>query len=108
MERQIARHMMELADIDQINKKKFKAPNKKAKGLRLKPDDGRKTSYFALHWRAYLDPESNERKALHSKLLREFEMELRKKPTRRIKPTRVPRILPWPTGHRLESVRRKG
>ena len=79
MRRQIARHMMELAE-----RKPGQAIARAAK----------KKSYFALHWKAYLDPESDERKALHAKLKREFALARRKAPTKRM-------IQPWPLRNRV-------
>lgn len=75
MRRQIARHIMELAKIEKINKKRFDVgigkPEKPGQAI---ASAAKKKSYFALHWKAYLDPESDERKALHAKLRREFAM----------------------------------
>lgn len=65
LKRSIARHMMELHGMEQINKKKFSRPFKPGE-----LDKGKRTSFFALHWKAYLNPESKERKALHAALRR--------------------------------------
>lgn len=56
MKRQMARHMMELAGVRRIKKRKSHIDAETGKVV--------KTSYFASHWKAYMDPESDERKAL--------------------------------------------
>lgn len=87
MRRQIARHMMELAEIEKINKKRFDVDiGKPGKPGQAIASAAKKKSYFALHWKAYLDPESDERKALHAKLKREFAMAM---------------IQPWPLRNRV-------
>lgn len=58
MKRQMARHMMELAGVRRINEKKSSLDMETGKVV--------KASYFAKHWKAYMDPESDERKALAS------------------------------------------
>lgn len=63
LKRSIARHMMELHGVEQINKQKYTRPVKEGE-----IDRGKKTSYFALHWKNYLNPASPERKDLHKKL----------------------------------------
>ena len=65
IKRRIARHLMELHGVEQINKKKYiqRARDGQADGVRKK-------SFFALHWREYLDPVSDYRKDLENKLKR--------------------------------------
>ena len=65
IKRRIARHLMEMHGVEQINKKKYiqRAKDGHADGVRKK-------SFFALHWREYLDPASDYRKDLEKKLKR--------------------------------------
>lgn len=64
IKRNIARHMMEVAGVKQINKRDKENPMKTNKwGVPLK------TSYFALHWKEYLDPKSSFRKSLEQQQL---------------------------------------
>jgi len=63
LKRNIARHMMEMNGITQINKKRF--DKRDANGNLI----GRE-SYFSRNWKKYLDPESDVRKVLHNKLRR--------------------------------------
>lgn len=56
LKRSIARNLMKMHGIEQINKKKFLIPGSK-----------KKRSYFSLHWRDYLNPESEQRKDLRKK-----------------------------------------
>ena len=81
IKRKIARHMMELAGIEHINRKMTTVD---ARGK------VEKHSYFAKHWKAYMDPGSDERKTLHAKL--------RAKEARRkqLDPTYRPVLKPWP------------
>lgn len=65
IKRQIARHLMEMHGVEQINKKKYQ--DKRSKN----PDSARKVSFFALHWKEYLDPESGYRKDLERQLKRQ-------------------------------------
>jgi len=61
IKRNIARHMMEVAGVKQMNKRNKENPLKTNKwGAPIK------TSYFALHWKEYLDPKSSYRKALEN------------------------------------------
>ncbi|MBO7385658.1 MAG: hypothetical protein J6U63_04900 [Clostridia bacterium] len=73
LKRSIARHMMELHGIDKINKKKHWKPAKRGKHSSeyQKQNDGRMVSFFSLHWKEYLDPESKLRKNLENGLKRE-------------------------------------
>lgn len=50
LKRSIARHLMQLHGVTQINKRQFTETD--AKGV------PHKRSYFSRHWREYLDPES--------------------------------------------------
>lgn len=59
LKRSIARNLMKMHGIEQINKKKFLVPNSKAK-----------RSYFSMYWRDYLNPESEQRKDLRKKIRR--------------------------------------
>lgn len=59
LKRSIARNLMKMHGIEQINKKKFLVSGAKTK-----------RSYFSLHWRDYLNPESEQRKDLRKKLER--------------------------------------
>ena len=61
LRRSIARNLMEMHGIEQINKKKFSVPFVR---------NSKKRSYFSLHWRDYLNPESDQRKDLRKKLER--------------------------------------
>ena len=98
MKRRLARHMMELNGIEQINKKKFEPRStKEGHDVEAMPGPGKKASYFANHWRDYLDPESAERKALHAKLLRDAAREKRKDPKK-------PVLRPWPCGYGFVGV----
>lgn len=58
LERSVARTLMNIHGIKQINKKKFQE------------EDRGKKSYFALHWRDYLNPKSDQRKDLRRRLER--------------------------------------
>lgn len=63
LKRSIARHLMEMSGIAQINKRNKENPMKRDRyGVSTK------TSYFALHWREYLDPKSPYRRSLENKL----------------------------------------
>lgn len=55
----VARNLMKMHGAEQINKKKFLLPGSK-----------KKRSYFSLHWRDYLNPESEQRKDLRKKIKR--------------------------------------
>ena len=64
IKRNIARHMMEVAGVKQKNKRNKENPMKTDKwGVPIK------TSYFALHWKEYLNPNSSYRKALERQQL---------------------------------------
>ena len=69
IKRSIARHLMEMHGITQINKKQFTRPAKR-RGL-FQKNYGKKVSFFALHWRDYLNPASAYRKSLEAQLKRE-------------------------------------
>lgn len=62
LKRSIARHLMKLQGVERINKKQFL----------LRDNDGhatgKRTSYFALHWREYLDPTNTFHKRAVAKL----------------------------------------
>lgn len=88
MERQMARHMMELAGVRRINEKKSSLDMKTGKVV--------KASYFAKHWKAYMDPESDERKALHAKLMHKAAMEMQKQGARKPGQRAVKLPPPWP------------
>ena len=62
LKRSIARHIMEIDGAYQINKKKYQRP----KGKNLA-----EVSFFSLHWKDYLNPNSVYRKNLTNRLLRE-------------------------------------
>lgn len=70
LRRSIARHLMEMHGVDQINKKKHWKSNRtgRRKSLYQKQNDGKMVSFFSLHWKEYLDPESNYRKDLERQL----------------------------------------
>ena len=57
LKRSVARHLMEMHGISQINKKKFMVPGSRTK-----------RSYFSMHWRDYLNPKSEQRKYLRKRL----------------------------------------
>ena len=59
LRRSIARRLMELGEVRHINRK-----------IVVETEGGGKvrTSYFARHWREYLDPESDYRRALEAGL----------------------------------------
>ena len=64
IKRNIARHMMQVAGVKQMNKRNKENPLKTDKwGTPIK------TSYFALHWKEYLNPNSPYRKALEREQL---------------------------------------
>jgi len=64
LKRNIARHMMEVAGVKQKNKRNKENPMKTDKwGVPMK------TSYFALHWKEWLDPKSSFRKSLEREQL---------------------------------------
>ena len=69
IKRSIARYLMEMHGITQINKKQFTQPAKQLNPRQR--NDGKKVSFFALHWRDYLDPTSAYRKNLEAQLKRE-------------------------------------
>lgn len=73
LKRSIARHLMEMAGVRQINKKTHRRPPKPSKhqGPFDRPDTGRLVSAFSMQWKAYLDPTSPQRKALEAQLKRE-------------------------------------
>ena len=76
IKRSIARHLMEIHGVTRINKKQFTRP---AKGRgRLQRNDGKKVSFFALHWRDYLNPASTYRKSLEAQLKREAALQTRR------------------------------
>lgn len=76
IKRSIARHLMEMHGVTQINKKQYSKP---AKRLNLfQKNDGRKVSFFALHWRDYLDPASSYRKSLEAQLKRKAALQTRR------------------------------
>lgn len=58
LKRGVARTLMNIHGIRQINKKKFQE------------EDKGKRSYFAIHWRDYLNPKSDQRKDLRWRLER--------------------------------------
>lgn len=63
IKRNMARRMMEIHGARQINKKKYFHPMQTdANG------NSKKVSFFALHWKDYLNPESDYRKDLDRKL----------------------------------------
>lgn len=65
LKRSIARYLMELNGVKRLNKRDKENPLKTDKfGVPLK------TSYFALHWREYLDPLSAYRRELEAKQIR--------------------------------------
>lgn len=61
LKRSIARNLMKMHGVEQINKKKFLVPF---------INNTKKRSYFSLHWRDYLNPESEQRKDLRKKIER--------------------------------------
>lgn len=83
LKRSIARHLMEMHEVTNINKKKFNRPSKDPE-----KNDTRKVSFFALHWREYLDPKSKYRKSLEGSLRRSAALQSRKY-NKRV-------IAPWP------------
>ncbi len=75
IKRRIARHLMEMHGVEQINRKKYQ--DRRGTQNKAKPDGGRKVSFFALHWREYLDPESGYRKDLERQLKRQAALQSR-------------------------------
>ena len=71
IKRSIARHLMEMHGIDQINKKKHWKPTNKGGSKFQQQNDGKMVSFFSLHWKEYLDPESKLRKSLEAGLKRD-------------------------------------
>lgn len=90
IKRSIARHLMELHGMTQINKKKHQKPTttNKQRSIFKEQNDGRKVSFFSLHLKEYLDPESKLRKSLESELKRSAMLQSR----RYGKPVKAP----WP------------
>lgn len=68
LKRSIARHLMEMHGVTQINKKNHWRPNKKGQSAFEQQNSGKKVSFFALHWKDYLNPDSLYRKDLEWKL----------------------------------------
>ena len=64
LKRSIARHLMQIHGMEQINKPKYTRPGTS--------DNNKKASFFALNWRDYLNPESHQRDALHKMLRRKY------------------------------------
>lgn len=93
IKRSIARHLMEMHGVEKINKKNRWKPVKAGKAGNEKStfqqqNDGKMVSFFSLHWKEYLDPESKYRKDLERQLKREA-----------IRQTRAygkPVTAPWP------------
>ena len=73
LKRSIARHLMEMHGMTQINKKKHWKPTSTGgrRSTFQQQNDGRMVSFFSLHWKEYLDPESKLRKNLEAGLKRE-------------------------------------
>ena len=73
IKRNIARHLMEMHGMKQINKKnRWKPTNTgKNKSQYQQQNSGKMVSLFSLHWKEYLDPESKLRKSLEAGLKRE-------------------------------------
>ena len=69
IKRRIARHLMEMHGVEKINRKQY-IPRVNKSGGGKPPVTIRKQSFFALHWREYLDPASDYRKDLENKLKR--------------------------------------
>ena len=64
LKRSIARHMMEVAGVKQINKRDKENPMRTNRyGI------PKKTSYFSLHWKEWLDSKSSFRKSLEREQL---------------------------------------
>jgi len=64
LKRSIARHMMEVAGVKQINKRDKENPMRTNRyGI------PKKASYFSLHWKEWLDPNSAYRKSLEREQL---------------------------------------
>ena len=83
IERSIARHLMELHGVKNINRKKFRRKAKSGKiktfqDLQDKMNEGKKVSFFALHWKEYLDPESSYRKDMERQLKRDALLQTKK------------------------------
>lgn len=93
LKRSIARHLMEMHGIDQINKKKHWKPTNtgKNKSQYQHQNDGKMVSFFSLHWKEYLDPESRQRKALEAGLKRDALRQARAYGKRVTAPWPVPR-----------------
>ena len=66
LKRSIARHLMEMHGVEKINKKQFEP--RARNGEQKQPNSGKKVSFFSMHWKEYLDPASDYRKALEKKL----------------------------------------
>lgn len=73
LKRSIARHLMEMHGMTQINKKQHWKPTSTGgrKSQFQQHNDGRMVSFFSLHWKEYLNPESKLRKSLESGLKRD-------------------------------------
>ena len=62
LKRSIARHLMKLQGIERINKKQFRVYNGNG------ANTGKRQSYFARHWREYLDPSNKLHKRAVQKM----------------------------------------
>ena len=62
LKRSVARCIMEIDGMAQINKKKCRKPESKST---------KKVSFFSLHWKEYLNPKSIYRKNLTARLQRD-------------------------------------
>lgn len=82
LKRSIARNLMKMHGVEQINKKRL---NRSVKGKH------KKVSFFSLHWKEYLDPESKYRKSLDGQLKRDAAMQTRRYGKRVPAPWPVPR-----------------
>lgn len=73
LKRSIARHLMEMHGMTQINKKKHWKPTTTGgrRSTFQQQNDGRMVSFFSLHWKEYIDPKSNFRRSLESGLKRD-------------------------------------
>jgi len=62
LKRSIARYLMQLQGIEQINKKRFMEYDENGKAT------GKRVSYFSRHWREYIDPSNKLHKAAVRKM----------------------------------------
>lgn len=94
LKRSIARHLMQMHGMTQINKKKHWKPTSTGgrRSTFQQQNDGKMVSFFSLHWKEYIDPKSNFRRSLETRLKRDA--------LRRARALGKPVEAPWPVPRR--------